>query len=552
MPKLKEPKKSLKFTACRLKSSELSDDRPVIAESLPILLDGVASWRVCPVYPPNIADGCISRFGCNPPAAEPGFLDEMREFVVSWCEMNLRPLPLDVNLETDHWISSRECYSLARRAELKRVWDKHNTGDLVNERHVRVKSFCKDEGYAESKHVRLINSREDYFKVYSGPLFEAISDELFANPWFIKNVPVEKRPDLMAETLERMGATYFMTDYTSMEAHFTPEVIDAIEGTMYRFMCRNNPRAMSIMEQILTVLEGSNVLHFKHVSLRLDGTRMSGEMNTSLGNGFVNLMLFLFACHKRQCGEVAGFVEGDDGIFRLQYPDRAPDEKFFTSLGWTIKIQTTPHLNQASFCGNIFDVVDRVVISDISKHLRNFGWCPKRYVGASRSVKLQLLKAKGYSLAHQFAGCPVLAKLGHKLVTLVGDMKIRQSIYNSMDAYSRDVHRSYSEKGLPVYREPSIRTRNLVSELYGIPISHQIDIENFIDTITLPDKWHDTIILKIPVLQPAGLHDFWDDYVSVEGRPWSAPCSKLRERRQVERLAALGPATRNFIKGYSG
>lgn len=546
MPAVRPPSADLRFTKVRQRSSEV-DERPVIAESLPILVGGVASCRGCPAYAPNQVSAICTRMACEPPCRPD--LTKFEDFVREWCSRNLRPLNCDEVPTTFDWIDGTP-YTMARKSQLKEIWTDYLDVEHMDAFRTRVKTFVKDEGYDVYKNVRMINSREDYFKVYSGPIFDAIAEKVFSMPWFIKTVPVQERPKLIMDTLYADGRTYFMTDYTSMESHYTRKVFEACENVLYRYMVRDLPGPRMVVENIVNVLSGTNHITTKLLDFRVDARRMSGEMNTSLGNGFTNLMLFLYACQECDAGNVSGFVEGDDGIFVLTRPNNAPTLEFFEKLGWRIKITTTKHLNQASFCGNVFAPEDLVVVTDISKHLRNFGWCPKRYVGSSRAVKLQLLKAKGYSLAHQFRGCPVLARLGHKLVELTGDIKIRESIYNSMDLYHREMHKKYYTDGLPVYLDPPIHTRMLVEELYGVSIEMQRATEAFIDRLKFDDVWKGTLVLNIPILQPTDCYDYWDRYVSIAGAPWEAPRPKSAEGRQLRVLQAFGKPIERFTRTY--
>ncbi len=78
---------------------------------------------------------------------------------------------------------------------------------------------------------------------------------------------------------------------------------------------------------------------------------MSGEMNTSLGNGFSNLMFMLYAC-EIQGIECDGIVEGDDGAFALSLkPGQKFDESIFAEMGLTIKLEKHTDLMSMSFCG---------------------------------------------------------------------------------------------------------------------------------------------------------------------------------------------------------
>lgn len=77
---------------------------------------------------------------------------------------------------------------------------------------------------------------------------------------------------------------------------------------------------------------------------------MSGDMCTSLGNGFSNKMKAEFLAYKAG-GTIDGFVEGDDGLFVTNFELRSSD---YEKLGFTIKIEEIADPCEASFCGMIF------------------------------------------------------------------------------------------------------------------------------------------------------------------------------------------------------
>lgn len=82
----------------------------------------------------------------------------------------------------------------------------------------------------------MINSRTDEFKTLTGPTFKLIEKQVFANPWFIKNVPVRERCDYIVERLYKPGMKYYSSDYTSFEALFTPEIMRVVERELYHYM----------------------------------------------------------------------------------------------------------------------------------------------------------------------------------------------------------------------------------------------------------------------------------------------------------------------------
>jgi hypothetical protein len=467
--------------------------RVPISAALPVTVGESTDPRPDPGCSTSFLFGNIKRSGMKPPRPCRKTRRALRSFTRLWCRNNLIALDTIDDLSFETWVEG--CDQPRKwKDKLKAAWNKDsNPGGVLDPKQTQVKGFIKDEAYPTPKAVRLINSRDDYFKCYCGPLFSGISDKLMTitekNDWFIKYVPITDRPAVIMDKLMAPGKRYYSTDYTAYESHFDSETMRDIEFVLYDFMVsRLSAFERNKMRVIEDVLSGENMCWFKMGLVRLMASRMSGEMNTSLGNGFANLMITLFLAHKKFAGEVLGFVEGDDGLFTFEHEENAPTISDYAELGFTIKIETTLDLNKASFCGNVFDCVDMVVLTDPMEALRNFGFTNKTYVNANRNTRLQLLRSKGLSMAHQYNGVPMLSSFGRKIVELTDGVRIRKSLIDGVDAYHRERLRTFVNTALPPEKKISPQTRALVEELYDVSLAGQMEFENSIVDLTLDSK----------------------------------------------------------------
>jgi hypothetical protein len=452
-----------------------SQRRPVSCNLPMYVLDKTTRRIVTPPRPDHDcalskAHGVTRRYGTKPPPRTPGIRRKLTRFVQLWCRRNLKPLESVPKFED--WILDAP-YSAARKEELVRVWD--DCGRRPQWKKWRtIKSFVKDETYEIYKAWRLINSRVDSAKCFYGPIVAAMSKQIFSLKWFVKNIPVAGRP-LALSRIQRPGATYYYTDYTSYEAHFTSEAMAIFQQVMVKYMIQNLPARYqrAQMKFQTDILAGRSICLFKDMMVKVDATRMSGEMDTSLSNGFANLMLFLFACKQRGIKDehIQGFVEGDDGLFSILV-DNPPTKEDFEEYGFSIKIGGTKLFNEASFCGQVYDIDDMCVITDITDALARVGWSNKRYVMASEKTRLQLLRARGFSLAYQYNGCPVLGALGRRILWLTRHVEIEQRIVDSMDWWDKEKY--LQALNLPEFRIPGLSTRNLVDKLYGVSVHQQL------------------------------------------------------------------------------
>lgn len=213
----------------------------------------------------------------------------------------------------------------------------------------------------------------------------------------------------------------------------------------------------------------------------VEATRMSGEMCTSLGNGFSNLMFFLFLAHEKGCTNVIGVVEGDDGLFTMT--GSVPNEEDFLSLGLTIKMVVHDDLNKASFCGLIFDVDDCINLSDPMKILAQTGFSTQQYVFSKDKVLRGLLKAKAFSMAYQFPGCPIVASFSRYLLRVLCDdyVYFRKGNTDYTDILQKEAFNFWLQHGETLNVPTPMKTRLLCEEVFGIPVQSQIELEDWFD-----------------------------------------------------------------------
>jgi hypothetical protein len=379
-------------------------------------------------------------------------LTEFSAFVKSWCVAHLTPISTTPDFE--EWLDSTS-YSMVRKESLRTTFAELHGGCPTAKQCRKIASFIKSENYPEFKHARWINSRSDHFKVYSGPWFKAIEKAVFDLPWFIKHVPVPERAAKVASLMAE-GAKYYATDYTSFEAHFSPDFMQACEGVLYSHMLAQFPRQRA---QILSTIFGVNHGRTRRgVSFRLKGRRMSGDMCTSLGNGFSNLMVWSFLCAKRNV-QWNGFVEGDDGIFAV-YSGNAPDKSEYERLGFTVKIESGSDPRVMSFCGII--AADAQNIRDPGRFLNSFGWTSS-FTNAKQPVLMELLRAKALSAAWETPHCPIIRAVADRALYLTRGVVPR---------FVDDGYHHLPEHDAPIFA-PTDATRAFFAELYGVPVPVQ-------------------------------------------------------------------------------
>jgi hypothetical protein len=254
----------------------------------------------------------------------------------------------------------------------------------------------------------------------------------------------------------------------------------AAEFQLYRYMLQNIPNCKDLIQLIEVVLGGRNHCQFKTFTLDIEASRMSGEMNTSLGNGFTNLMAFLFVAKEAGCTDIDGFVEGDDGIFR--FFGKVPTAHDFAKLGLNMKIAIHEDICRASFCGIIADDIELKTIVDPVSEILGFGWTSREYRGARNTKLLGLLKSKALSMMYQYPGCPILSSLARYAMRMTEKARV---FMPNVNIWTREklttAYTFYKVHGF-VDEPVGFRTRLLMESVYGISVEDQLSIERYFDT----------------------------------------------------------------------
>jgi hypothetical protein len=382
----------------------------------------------------------------------PGILELFRDFVRDFLIKNVRRVEV---MPFEEWLASTS-YNEQRKEQLREAYKSLRGGRPTRRQAQHIDSFVKTEFYLLWKYCRLINSRCDAFKCYSGPYFKAIEEVVYELPQFIKHTPVRERPALI-DDLRQAGVRFYGTDYTAFESHFVPEVLDVCECELYRHCLANYP---ADAEFLCSTIMGTNRMRTRTgISLAIEGRRMSGDMCTSLGNGFTNLMLTAFIVAQKG-GQFRGFVEGDDGIFATNVSLEASD---YEKLGWSIKIEEVADPSEAPFCGMVF-ARSKEIIREPRKFMAGFGWTSS-FTQAGHGIMQELLRAKSLSTCYETPQCPVvgaLARLG-----LRSTRGVRPRFVD--DGY----HICPDEFDIPEFA-PAPDTRQLFAHLYGISVAEQL------------------------------------------------------------------------------
>lgn len=428
---------------------------------------------------PTLEQGARKRVGPVMPQHNHRTRRRFKRFVQRKMRQLFKKLPRDTDVSFETWIALAP-YPAWRKKQLWEAWESLKDKPICYE-DFACKSFIKDEHYPDWKHARTINSRSDRFKVFSGPIFHAIEKVIFASPYFIKKIPAKDRAQYIIDNVWVPGRPAVATDYSSFEASFTREVMESCEMQLYRWMSEDVDGGREWYKIVHKALTGKQKLIFLHgdVVCRTLATRMSGDMCTSLGNGFTNLMVSLFLAEEQDLGELRGVFEGDDGL--VVYQRGTPDPQLFADLGFNIKLEVHSDITKASFCGLVFNVENGVNCVDPSDLVTSLGWVSCRYARARDGKVKGLLRAKALSMAHQYPNAPVVCRLAAYALRVTRSIDCRWvKDAKHVSQWERDqlLEAAACPPCVTVADEAS---RVLVEEMWGWSVEYQKIVERYLD-----------------------------------------------------------------------
>lgn len=447
---------------------------------------------------PSIAEPCYFNFNhplglvagfckrvCHKVDYDPEEMKKFRSFVTSFIHRNYEPLPyIELSHENldKYWLEGAK-YNQARKTKFHEALERFLQGE-IDRNFYRCSAFIKKEPYAEVKYPRVINSRSDQFKAVVAPLVHMMEEQVCVNKHTIKHKEKHQFTERMCEIQEEYGQVY-ETDYSSFEGSFSKEFMMSCEYQLMMYMFARNPRIRNIIKHVYT---HPNVCTWWNGCVKLEGSRMSGEMWTSSMNGFSNRMLFEYTC--KENGKAQGYpidydfiVEGDDGLLAAS---RALDLSYVTKLGFKLKIQKAESINELSFCG--INVCDGCYVPDVTRTLQNITWSLDPASFSSKRRRKEMIHARGLSLMVESSGIPILQEMALKLLTLTEgkfnyhdiDWWYAQNMFDKGDLSMK------VSKFISKYRRPITQVmRNFVAHKYKIDIPTQLKFEEQIRQVTL-------------------------------------------------------------------
>jgi len=528
-------------------------------------IDGAAQPHANLDNPRNYLAGAMSRVCVEKYRPSRKLLRAICGVSTDWCTQ-FPQVPPDYDMSVEKWLLESK-YPQWRKDQILAAWKGVDDENYVG-------SFLKDEQYKKYTHARTINARRDFYKALFGPIIHALEKCVFSHPSFVKRVEVHKRFQHLKSMLDECGTTVQWTDHTCYESVFTPDFVEASVMPLYAWCLAKHPcrdKFMSDYRKFVIGREG-HTLKSKFMTIENVLTECSGEMDTSLKNGAANklgadlsdtvtralevdewafgvstvLSLLVrslddiadvissvsvphsaaptvFGCGSPETmaplqGAVHAVVcEGDDGVRRGKAETRGG---VYAALGFDVKMVAGPDLEAGDFCSIDGSLASEAQVTDPMAVLCKFAWISGPHIHLNRRKCHELLKAKAMSLLASHPKCPILTRFAMYILRVLKDVDIRGFLRRTyIGRWERDklLHAVENWKTISLaVQAPSSDARRVVESRYGILAHHQVDLENYFDSLTelCPLRHH-----LLRVYAPTVCVDYYARYVREDSSP---------------------------------
>ncbi len=379
-------------------------------------------------------------------------------------------LPFGVVPTTEHYIATLN-HPTCRKDQMTAAAEENHWQFPLISTIARGDAFGKRETAVDYNRPRLIMSRCDCGKVALGPAIRAVEEVVYPLEYFTKGLTPEQMMVKVQELAQRRFQYYYESDYSSFESSEGPEKKIRGEFRWYSQVLRDVPFIKQLLDALRVGVKFTT--RRREMKILLRNFRYSGEVDTSLGNGIMNLITCFYACYVEYGRDFAqsflnfgGLFEGDDGLFGCNRP---LTERTFIQLGFSIKLKAVDDPRLASFCGLTFGESGQVIRSP-RKFLQKFGWTINKIHAGDKTMKM-LLKAKAMSAICTTPHCPIVGVMAREA------LKFTKNVHALFD---ESEYRAFDKSNLKVAFAPTHETRLLFEQLYDVSVPDQVEIEDAI------------------------------------------------------------------------
>jgi len=370
-------------------------------------------------------------------------------------------------------------YPLAQRKRHERAVRSGGTTNLEKRKaFVKVEKllFAK-QGEVIDKPPRLIQGAVDEYNVEIGPWMHAFSKELIRlwNKDFIFYYPSGASNEDIGNWLE-LDLAYYEDDFSKFDATIHHNLLE-MELFIYRTFGMPTNMQKLVRKNFPTVGATPH-----GVSYMVEGTRKSGDQNTSVGNTMLNVLVHAYAMH------MLGFTPrydintstwpyrmialGDDNLIVTGEPIAHVNvENIIKDLGLIPNMVFKDNVNLLEFCSARFwpSETGRVLGPKIGRYLAKIGWMLRPPVGESRQAK----EYRGTLLSHveTVNHIPILKEVTQRILDVMAEKRFIKD--TELKGYVIQPHQVVTE------------TYSMIHDLYDISAS---DVEDLLAIVARVER----------------------------------------------------------------
>ncbi|UHM27702.1 MAG: RNA-dependent RNA polymerase [Fushun diaea subdola tombus-like virus 2] len=347
----------------------------------------------------------------------------------------------------------------------------------VKEKHSNITMMPKLEFYDVEK----IPIKEDRGIQFRNPVYNAALARHLHNiepaiyralvnkdgtPIVAKGYSTIERAMIMHEMAKRFKKPMFvMADHSRFDAHVNPKLLLEEHRTYLRL--RNYSGEL---KELLKWQESSTGFSHGGIKYKVKGKRMSGDLNTALGNTLLNWAMLDSYCKDSDI-DANIFLDGDDSIMCMEEQEIPSLSEYCAQFGMETVVEITDDIRKAEFCQCrvIYTKRGPVMCRNPFKVLECMTKCPRRLM--TEAEQNAVLSASALGELMQSPGLPMLAPACaalHRIANCAPAFQTVDAFYSFQKRETR-----------AVVEEVDDFARVDLEVAWGIPLGDQLAVEAY-------------------------------------------------------------------------
>jgi len=283
---------------------------------------------------------------------------------------------------------------------------------------------------------------------------------------------VQRAADLWEKASEFAEPVFVLLDQSNWDAHVNATLLE-FEHRLYLRKC---PRAE--LRQLLSWQTQNSGATKNGTKYQTKATRMSGDMNTALGNCVINYGL-LYNWTVEAGVKACFYIDGDDSVVVVDRKDAVKlseldPAKWFLQFGMESKVEWATEFEQCEFCQcrPVWDGVGWRMVRNPERFLLRSEWTVQPH---AVSFLPRLVTSVGRCELACGIGIPVIQPLSLAMIKAGGNHKT----WRGLEAYKRAAMERWSpDRAERAAREITAESRASFEKAWGISPEEQVAMES--------------------------------------------------------------------------